>query len=57
MEMLRKAGEASPLQTNIETIDAGNAAVFLCSDWGRYITGETLHIDAGYNILGMTGIE
>ena len=53
MEMLRKAGEASPLQTNIETIDAGNAAVFLASDLGRYITGEILHVDAGYNILGM----
>jgi enoyl-[acyl-carrier protein] reductase I len=53
MEMLRKAGETAPLQTNIETIDAGNAAVFLVSDLGRYVTGEILHVDAGYNILGM----
>ena len=53
MEMLRKSGEVSPLQTNIETIDAGNAAVFLVSDLGRFVTGEILHVDAGYNILGM----
>ena len=53
MDMLRKMGEASPLQTNIETIDAGNAAVYLVSDWGRYVTGETLHVDSGYNTLGM----
>jgi enoyl-[acyl-carrier protein] reductase I len=53
LDMMRKAGEAAPLRTTIETIDAGNAAVFLCSDWGRYITGEILHVDAGYSILGM----
>lgn len=53
MDMLRKAGEGTPLRTNIETIDAGNATVFLCSDWGRYVTGEILHVDSGYNILGM----
>ena len=53
MEMLRKSGEVSPLQTTIETTDAGNAAVFLVSDLGRYVTGEILHVDAGYNILGM----
>jgi enoyl-[acyl-carrier protein] reductase I len=53
MELLRKSGESSPLRSNIDTIDAGNAAVFLCSDWGRFITGETLHIDSGHSILGM----
>jgi enoyl-[acyl-carrier protein] reductase I len=53
MDMLRKAGEMAPLRTTIETSDAGNAAVFLCSDWGRYVTGEILHVDAGYHALGM----
>jgi enoyl-[acyl-carrier protein] reductase I len=53
MDLLRKAGERTPLRANIETIDAGNAAVFLASDWGRYVTGEILHVDSGYNILGM----
>lgn len=53
MDMLRKMGEASPMRTNIETIDAGNAAVFLVSEWGRFVTGEILHVDSGYNTLGM----
>ncbi|MGI8423698.1 MAG: enoyl-ACP reductase FabI [Chloroflexota bacterium] len=53
MDMLRKMGESAPLQTNIDTIDAGNAAVFLASDLGRFITGEILHVDSGYNVLGM----
>lgn len=52
MEMLRLAGEKAPLRRNVETSDAGNAAVFLASDLGRNITGEILHVDAGYNILG-----
>jgi enoyl-[acyl-carrier protein] reductase I len=52
MQMLRMAGERSPLRRNVETSDAGNAAVFLASDMGRNITGEILHVDAGYNILG-----
>ncbi|HEX2033590.1 MAG TPA: SDR family oxidoreductase [Chloroflexota bacterium] len=52
MDMLRLAGQMSPLQRNIDTEDAGNAAVFLCSEWGRNVTGEILHVDCGYNILG-----
>jgi enoyl-[acyl-carrier protein] reductase I len=53
MTMLHAAGERAPLRRNIDMEDAGNAAVFLCSDWGRNITGEILHVDAGYNVLGM----
>ncbi len=53
MDLLRKAGETAPLRTNIEPIDGGNAAVFLCSDLGRFVTGEILHVDSGYNVLGM----
>jgi len=25
----------------------------LCSDWGSAVTGEVMHVDAGYNIMGM----
>ena len=53
MAMLHEAGNLAPLRRNIDTEDAGNAAVFLVSDWGRNVTGEILHVDAGYNILGM----
>ena len=33
--------------------DVGNAAAFLCSDLAAGITGETLHVDKGYHIMGM----
>jgi enoyl-[acyl-carrier protein] reductase I len=34
--------------------DVGNTALFLASDWGKMITGEVIHVDSGFNILGMT---
>lgn len=53
LDMYNAASQRAPLRRNIETADAGNAAVFLCSDWGRNVTGEILHVDAGYNTLGI----
>ena len=48
----------APMRQDIDMDDAGNAAVFLLSDMGRHITGEILHVDAGYNILGLwEGVE
>jgi enoyl-[acyl-carrier protein] reductase I len=51
--MYHEAPNRAPLRRNIATEDAGNAAVFLCSDLGANITGEILHVDAGYNIVGL----
>jgi enoyl-[acyl-carrier protein] reductase I len=53
MRMRKFVEETSPLRRGIETADAGDSAVFLCSDLARNITGEILHVDAGYNTLGM----
>lgn len=44
----------APLQCEIVNADAGKAALFLCSPLAEKITGEILHVDGGYNILGMT---
>jgi enoyl-[acyl-carrier protein] reductase I len=44
----------TPLQGEILNTDAGKAALFLCSPMAEKITGEIIHIDGGYNILGMT---
>ena len=44
----------APLQGEILNADAGKAALFLCSPLAEKITGEIIHIDGGYNILGMT---
>ena len=43
----------APLRRNISTEDAGNAVVFLCSDLGKNVTGEILHVDAGLNVLAL----
>ena len=37
--------------------DVANAIAFLCSDLAHGITGEVTYVDAGYNIMGMSGIE
>ncbi|HXG52574.1 MAG TPA: enoyl-ACP reductase [candidate division Zixibacteria bacterium] len=52
-EMLRLVSERAPLKRNIEAEEVGKAALYLCSDWGAAVTGEVLHVDAGYNIMGM----
>src|SRR5260221_13922530 len=43
----------SPLRRNVTTEEVGNAALFLLSDLGKAVTGECLHVDAGYHIVGM----
>lgn len=44
----------APLQAEILNSDTGRAALFLCSPLANKITGEIVHIDGGYNILGMS---
>jgi enoyl-[acyl-carrier protein] reductase I len=55
--MLKYSEKASPLRKLVSQDDVGNAALFLASDLGASITGEVMHVDAGYNILGMTLTE
>ena len=43
----------APLRRNIDLKDVGGAGVFLLSDLGSGVTGEVLHVDAGYHIVGM----
>lgn len=47
-----QVAEIAPLRRNIEQSEVGDAALFLCSPLARAITGETLYVDAGYNIMG-----
>ncbi len=44
--------EKAPLRRNVTQEEVGQTALFLCADWGAAITGEVIHVDAGYNILG-----
>jgi len=55
-KMLDHVEENAPLRRSITAEEVGNTAAFLCSDLASGITGEVTYVDAGYNILGMTGI-
>ena len=43
----------SPLRRTVTTEEVGDSALFLLCDLGRSVTGEILHVDAGYHIVGM----
>ncbi len=47
----------SPLRRNVTTEDVGKSALYLLSDLGSGVTGETLHVDAGYHIVGMKAVD
>ena len=47
----------SPLERNITIDDVGGAGVYLCSDLSSGTTGEILHVDGGYNIIGMKNVN
>ena len=52
--MLQYSEKSAPLRRRISQEEVGNAALFLLSDMGSAVTGEIMHVDAGYNVLGMT---
>ncbi|MCC6864078.1 MAG: SDR family oxidoreductase [Rhodobacteraceae bacterium] len=43
----------APLRSNATLEAVGGTAVWLASDYGAYTTGEIIHVDGGYHILGM----
>lgn len=51
-EMMRLHAERSPLRRNVDPLEVGSTAVFLLSEGGSGITGETLYVDCGYNVMG-----
>ena len=56
-KILGHVEENAPLRRTVTIEDVGNVAAFLGSDLASGITGEVTYVDAGYNILGMTGIH
>ncbi len=55
--MLKYSEKAAPLRRLVTQEDVGNTALWLASDLSRNVTGEVIHVDAGYNILGLTASE
>jgi enoyl-[acyl-carrier protein] reductase I len=51
-DMLKTQIERAPLKRNVDPAEVGTTAAFLLSDGGSGITGETIYVDCGYNIMG-----
>ncbi len=51
-DMLGAQAERAPLQRNVDVKEVASTAVFLASDAASGITGETIYVDCGYNIMG-----
>jgi len=49
--MLKHHAERAPLKRNVEVHEVGNTALFLCSSLSSGITGETIFVDCGYNVM------
>ena len=54
-KMLDHVEQNAPLRKNVTIEEVGNTAAFLCSDLASGITGEITYVDAGFNIIGMSG--
>jgi enoyl-[acyl-carrier protein] reductase I len=52
-DMMKHHAERAPLKRNIEPREVGNTALFLCSSLSSGVTGETIYVDCGYNIMGI----
>jgi enoyl-[acyl-carrier protein] reductase I len=50
--MRRTHVETAPLHRNVDQLEVGGAALFLASPLASAVTGETLYVDCGYNIMG-----
>ena len=51
-KMGEEARNRAPLRRTVEGSDVGGTAVWLCSDLGAGVTGETIYVDCGISILG-----
>jgi enoyl-[acyl-carrier protein] reductase I len=55
-KMLEYHRTHAPLRKNTEQAEVGDAAVFLLSHLSRGVTGEVMHVDNGFHVLGMSGL-
>jgi enoyl-[acyl-carrier protein] reductase I len=53
VDMKKVHAERAPLQRNITHREVGATALFLASDLASGVTGEIIHVDSGYHIMGM----
>lgn len=51
-KMLAMYDALSPMRRNVSLEEVGKTAVYLLSDMSSGVTGETLHVDSGYHVMG-----
>jgi len=51
-DFLKVVQERSPLKRNVDVAEVGATAAFLATDGAAGITGEVIHVDCGYNVMG-----
>jgi enoyl-[acyl-carrier protein] reductase I len=47
----------APMRRNVTQTEVGKSALYLLSDLGSGVTGENLHVDAGYHVVGMLAVD
>ena len=52
-DMKRIHEERSPMQRNVTHEEVAKTALYLCSDLSSGVTGAVIHVDTGYNIMGI----
>lgn len=52
-DVLHAMEEKAPLRRNVDAQEVGDVSAFLLSDLSRGITGEVIHVDGGYHIIGL----
>ena len=54
-KMLDYNAAAAPLRRNVDIDEVGNTSAFLCSELASGITGEVVHVDAGFHAVALSG--
>ena len=52
-DMKKVHEERSPMKRNITVDEVAKTALYLCSDLASGVTGEIIHVDTGYNVMGL----
>jgi len=56
-KIMNTAEASSPLRRSVTQEEVGKSALYLLSDLGSAVTGEVLHVDAGYHVVGMSPLD
>lgn len=57
LDMAHIVEQSSPLRRRTTIAEVGDTAAFLCSDLARGVTGEIVHVDSGYHVMGLSAVR